>query len=79
MHIITKHIAKHETLINHQMYVMPLDTTIYACGTNLRHSIQPHHYRRQLNTKYDNRLCGIQSILVIFIGYKYPSYECMNI
>jgi len=75
----TSKILHKYTFINHQMYDMPLDTTLYACGTNHRHLIQPYHNRRHLNTKYFNRLRWIQSIIIIFIGYKYPTYECKNI
>jgi len=60
-----------------------LDTTLYACsishhqGRNLK--IQLYHNRRHLNTKYSSHLRWIQSILVVFTGYKYPTYECMGI
>jgi hypothetical protein len=54
---------------NYQMYDIPIDTTLYACGTNHRHLIQPYH----------NHRCWIQTILVIVVGYKYPSQQLMNV
>ena len=77
MHIITKHINKYDTYHNYQMYAMRLDTTLYTYGTS-------HLHLRQLCHNHRRRIQSILVIVVgykyhIVVGYKYPTYECMNI
>jgi len=47
-------------LTSYHMYVMRLDTTLYACDVGRHHGrhikIQMFHSRRHLNTKYYSRL-----------------------
>jgi len=61
---LIEHISNITHLKRHWMYVMYLDTTLYACSTGHRHGrhlkIQMYHNHRHLNTKYSNHRYWIQ-------------------